>query len=589
MSLRKKIILYQILSFLFFFALIFPFVGKIASRLVKASLIESTGDLKDELQNAQSEEALIQLLKEQQFYAFFRISLINDQGLVIFDTHLGRQLGPEFRPYYSEPHVEVEEALRDGIGYVIARSDVFKRRFAYIAEAFPFQGKTYVLRTAFPYQQIQDLTQHFQIGVLIFSFLILLIFSALLWLIFNRLTRPIREITRFIKPVSMEKKIELPEIILTRIAAPSDEFQRLADTFNALSRRIKEQIHDLKEERNEREAILASLGEGVVAINGDGDVLYINAIACKMLKVVQGEIVGKALPEEGGNRELLQKMRDLLMRCQETGDVATATYIMGEESKTYIDLIVAPKARFAGAIVVLQDKTQHYRVVEIGKDFVANASHELRTPITIIKGYVETLHDMPDLPRKKQIEITEKIGRSCMRMETLIKSLLILADIENVSRDWFVKTDLIALLEECRHTLSSVYPDAQVAIEKPEETVIVLADRSLLELALINLLDNAAKYSAAPASISVSVTMGREDTVVIAIADRGQGIPKEDLKHIFHRFYRVDKTHSRRLGGAGLGLSIVQTIIAKHGGTIDVASEVGKGTVFTIVLARISH
>lgn len=586
MSFRKKIILSQILSFIIFFAALFPFIEKMASLLVKDSLIESTSDLKGRLRKAGTEEELIRSLKKQEYYAFFRMSIINDKGLVIFDTHLGRLLGKEFKPYYPNVRAEIKEALETGVGYVIAKSDTFKGRFAYVAETFKFQGKTYILRTAFPYQQIEDLTENFQIGVLIFSFLVLLFFNALILVIFNRLTRPIREIISFIKPADAQGQAELPEIILTKATGPSDDFQRLAGAFNNLSKRIQEKIDDLEAERNEKEAILESLGEGVVAVNEKMETLYINFTACKMLGLVRRDVLEKPFQADGDkvNKELLEKTRDLLLLCQEQGNIVTDSHILGEERRTYIDLVAVPKAHGTGAIVVLQDKTQHYRVLEMGKDFVANASHELRTPITIIKGYAETLQDHPDLGREKYVEITEKIGRNCIRMEKLVKSLLTLTDIENIPEDRFTETDLTTLVENCRHTVRSVYSDANVMIDAPQKKMLISADSGLLELALVNLLDNAAKYSEPPAQITIKIAPNLEGEVVVTISDQGRGIPEEDLEHIFQRFYRVDKTHSRRLGGAGLGLSIVRTIIAKHGGKIEAESIVGEGTTFTITL-----
>lgn len=581
LSFRKKIIVSQIISFVIFFAALFPFVDKMASRLVRDSLIESTTDLKDLLEKATSERQMINSLKKQEQFAFFRMSIINDKGLVIFDTHLGRLLGENFQPYSPSPHKEVEEALEKGVGYTIEKSDTFSGRFAYVAETFKFRGRTYILRTAFPFEQIVDLTDNFKIGVLIFSFVVLLFFNALIWFIFNRLTRPIREIIGFIKPYQKGEQTDLPEIQLTKATGPSDDFQRLASAFNSLSKRIQEQIDSLRTERNEKEAILESLGEGVIAVDEKMRVLYINFIACKMLGVNRRHILDKLLEGEG---ELMQKCHNLLLHCQSEANIVTDSHVLGEEKKTYIDLIAAPKAHGKGAIIVLQDKTSHYRVLEMGKDFVANASHELRTPITIIKGYAETLHDLPDLPREKYVEITEKIGRNCNRMENLVQSLLTLTDIENISENRFIETDLTTVIQNCRHILRSVYSDAEVTIEAPEKKILIGADSGLLELAFINLLDNAAKYSDPPAKITIRLSLFDEEEVKIEISDQGKGIPKEDLENIFGRFYRVDKTHSRRLGGAGLGLSIVKTIITKHDGTISVDSKVGEGTTFTIIL-----
>ena len=219
----------------------------------------------------------------------------------------------------------------------------------------------------------------------------------------------------------------------------------------------------------------------------------------------------------------------------------------------------------------------------MGKDFVANASHELRTPITIIRGFAETLQDLPEISQEMLADITEKIVRNCQRMDTLVKNLLTLADIENIPETRFKPCNLSALIDNCIHLLLSIYPDAQIHIEKNREEIFVSADSDLLELALMNLFDNAAKYSRPPAEISISLHQ-EGDEVKISISDRGIGIPEADLEHIFERFYTVNKAHSRRLGGAGLGLSIVKNIIDKHDGSITAESVLGKGTTFTIIL-----
>jgi len=590
LSFRKKIILSQIVLFIIFFAALFPLIEKMAELLVRDSLIESTSDLKDRLIQAKTEEDLIENLQRQKNFVFFRMSIINDKGLVIYDTHTPRFHGGEFESYPYSEHGEVTEAREKKVGYAIARSQTFGGRFAYVADPFEFQGKTYILRTAFPYTQIQDLTENFEIGVLIFSFIILLFFNALIWLIFNRLTRPIREIIYAITPYQKGEQAEFPEIVLTKSMGPNDDFQRLVSAFNSLSKRIQEQIDDLKGERNEKEAILESLGEGVIAVNESMKVLYINFIACKMLGIIRRNVFDKTLTVEGEkvNQELMKKCLELLSKCKQEGHVFTDSFSFGEERKTYIDLIAAPKAHEMGAIIVLQDKTNHYRVLEMGKDFVANASHELRTPITVIKGYAETLHDLPELSREQITEFTEKIQRSCVRMENLVNNLLTLADIENLAESRFQDCDLIALVESCRHTLRSVYSDAQVDIKKGADQIIIGGDSGLLELAFINILDNAAKYSEPPAKITIEISVEDEEAIV-QIKDQGKGIPPEDVEHIFERFYRVDKTHSRRLGGAGLGLSIVKTIISKHDGTIAASSELSKGTTFTITLPLRHH
>lgn len=587
-SFRKKVILSQILLFVLFVAALFPFIERAVTLIVRDSLEETIGDLIDLIDDAHSEEEMIQILRHQEYFSFFRMSLINSNFEVIYDSHLSRLLGNDFQPLTPSNHPDIQKAFEEGKGYVIADSQDFGGKFAYVSERFIFKKRPYVLSAAFPFSQLQDLTYNFQVGFLIFSFLILLFFNTLIWFIFHRLTLPIRKITDAILPYQMGQSEDVPLIELGKNAITSNEFQRLATTLNSLSERIRNQIRNLTSERNEKEAILESLGEGVIAVDAATRITYINYIGCKMLQVPRRQLLLQTFPHtfENGNDLLLSRCRDLLNRCQTKNIILTDSVSFGDVRKTYIDLIAAPKAKGSGAIIVLQDKTSYHKVIEVGKDFIANASHELRTPVTIIKGFIETLQDFPDMSRDIFSDVIEKIMRNCQRMETLIKNLLILADLENVSETRFKQCDLVALLENCSHTLHSVYQTAQVTIHKTEETAIAFADSDILELAFMNLLDNAAKYSKPSAQISIIIESIPEEKIRITISDKGIGIPPQDLEHIFERFYTVDKAHSRKLGGAGLGLSIVKTIIENHNGSISAESEPGKGTSFIIILPK---
>ena len=248
-----------------------------------------------------------------------------------------------------------------------------------------------------------------------------------------------------------------------------------------------------------------------------------------------------------------------------------------ETKKLYLDVIAAPKKDDRGAILVLQDKTAHYKIFEMRRDFIANASHELKTPITIIRGFAEALHDNPDLPVETRLEVTAKIVRNCTRMAALIKDLLTLADIENIPSSRLSLFDVSDLVEQCLIMLYEVFPDAQVKIDKPDTDVILYADMDLLELALKNLIENAAKYSNRPAQIHVTIEDDGQE-VVIKVADKGIGIPLPDQEHIFDRFYKADSAREVKEGGAGLGLSIVKEIIRRHDAQIIAESEKGKGT-----------
>ncbi len=233
-----------------------------------------------------------------------------------------------------------------------------------------------------------------------------------------------------------------------------------------------------------------------------------------------------------------------------------------------------------GALV--REKSSYQLILQKGKAFIANASHELKTPITIIRGFAETLHDHPNLSKKIATEITDKIVRNCKRMDTLVKNLLTLASVEELPLSRLEECDINTIAGHCRSLILTIYPTATVNIIQAEKLHLT-ADPDLLERALMNLLDNAAKYSNGPAEIVV--TISKEDKwAKVTVSDKGMGIPEEDLDHIFDRFYTVNKAHSRHLGGSGLGLSIVETIIEKHHGKISAQSTIGLGTTFILHL-----
>lgn len=245
--------------------------------------------------------------------------------------------------------------------------------------------------------------------------------------------------------------------------------------------------------------------------------------------------------------------------------------------------------RLASTLNSLSDQirsqlSMHYKIIDMKKEFIANASHELKTPITIIRGFAETLHDNPCLPQHTTLEITDKIVHSCERMTRIIRNLLTLADIENIPRSRASLCNLVELARCCRSTLIAVHPKASVKIACREDLeYIVEADEALLEVALMNLLDNAAKYSKNDPQITITLAHV-DNNIHLSVQDNGLGIPESDLERIFQRFYRVNKMHSKKIGGSGLGLSIVETIVEKHMGKVFVTSLLGEGSTFTMEL-----
>lgn len=579
-SFRKKILLAYLIVFLVFLAGMYPFATRTVQKIATKAMYDRSQELIERIQTAPNDEALIRQLKEQKAVVFFRMSVINNERKVLYDSHTKRILGPRFSQEYVVEHPEVLEAFKTGRGYNEDYSELLGQKFAYLAIAFDFHGKKYVLRTAFPYKYVTELTHDFETGVIAMAAAILMLFSLMTWFVINHLTRPIQQIIKAIVPYQKGETNVVPTIELNSLSR-TDEFVKLADTLNSLSVRIQKHIANLVQERNEKEAILESLVEGVVAVDVNMVITYANNMAAKLLE--NNHLVGQSFNDP--QNQIHQKFHSLLLNCQaQNKPLSDTLQIKYDSQKIFLDIVAAPKKENTGAILVLQDKTSHYKLLEMRKDFIANASHELKTPITIIRGFAETLHDNPDLPQETFQEVTAKIVRNCTRMTNLIKDLLTLTDVENLPESRLMECDLYEIIKNCRDSVKEVHRDANIVIEKPvNQDMHLFADGYLLEHAFINLIDNAAKYSVPPAQITIS--MHHENgKIIVSVADKGIGIPAPDLEHIFQRFYTVDKAHSRKMGGSGLGLSIVETIIEKHFGHITVQSEVGKGSIFTVVL-----
>lgn len=259
--------------------------------------------------------------------------------------------------------------------------------------------------------------------------------------------------------------------------------------------------------------------------------------------------------------------------------------LMRYDGKDFRLLRTLENPHYSG-VIVLPSQSDH--IYAVGKDFVANASHELRTPITIIKGFAETLHDLPHVSDAMLSDITDKILRSCERMDALVKNLLLLADIDHSRRFNKREGDIVALIESVSYTMIALHPDIQIETYAQADEIYFSFDPDMLEQALINLIGNAVKYSLAPVSIAITVEKGDQE-VAIRIEDQGIGIKEEHLQHLFKRFYRVNQDRSRKLGGAGLGLSIVKAIVDKHHGQITVNSKEGVGSCFAMVFPLEGH
>lgn len=361
-----------------------------------------------------------------------------------------------------------------------------------------------------------------------------------------------------------------------------NSFLPLLLSLKEMSEKLQKLKSDTHVQDQNLSGILNALSEGVIAFNVRSKITFANQNACKMLKLTSGELIGRSLLYLGEQKPFLEKCHEVVLHALQTAEETSEKW---NSDGLYFDLIASPLTHQEGAILVIQDKTADYKVVEVGKNFIANASHELKTPITIIRGFAEMLQN-GDLPSNTKEEITNKIVHTCDRLDHLVKSLLTLSDLEHFSTDCFRACQLSLLLENCKHTIIAAHPEVKISTSPIPSNLQILGDFDLLDLALMNLLENAVKYSVKPANIHLKVSE-KKDTVQITVEDQGIGIPEHDLPRIFDRFYTVDKARSRKNGGAGLGLSIVKLIAEKHGGEITASSRFGHGSSFSLDLIKI--
>jgi two-component system, OmpR family, phosphate regulon sensor histidine kinase PhoR len=510
-----------------------------------------------------------------------RVTVILPDGQVVGDT--------DETPTHMDNHAdrpEVIEALSAGLGQSRRYSSTLQEERMYVAIPVREAGKTLgALRVSVSLAAIQQTFARVGLPISLGGLLAAAVFSgATLWFS-RRALLPLEQLKRGAEQFAKgDLSHRLP-------ISDSLELGTLAETMNKMAMELDDKIRFIVRQRNEREAILASMVEGVLAVDADERLLRLNQTAARLMGVDSSRAEGRNLHEVVRNVKLQRLVADVLVSRQ-SQEIEIEIHDNGDRYlQAHGAAMQGAQAETIGVVVVLHDVTRLKRLEQVRRDFVANVSHELRTPVTSIKGFVETLldgaMDDPDELRR----FLRIVAVQTDRLNAIIEDLLTLSRIEQEAEKaeitlapTFLKGVLETAIEVC-------------AVKIREKKIVVELDcpadleaevnPPLLEQAVINLLDNAVKYSADGQTVRVSaVREGAE--VAIAVRDQGCGISREHLPRIFERFYRVDKARSRKLGGTGLGLAIVKHIAQVHRGTAAVESVIGQGSTFSIRLP-VSH
>ncbi len=361
-----------------------------------------------------------------------------------------------------------------------------------------------------------------------------------------------------------------------------EETAVLNQSLRRMATRIRELVDSLSLESDRRDVILKSMAEGVLAVDHQMRVMFSNESLARTLGL-------KTSVEQ--NSSLVGLVRDpkflaLIAGVLSSGEPGSAKLQFTGDDVSVFEAYATPLAvpPHRGALVILHDITGMERLERIRKDFVANVSHEMRTPLTAIRGYAETLLSgalSDDQNNRRFIEI---IQAHAIRLNNIASDLLILSDLESGRRD--VEPGPVSVEEAINTALLTVEAEAVVRnvqlVRGPVADAIITGYAIRLEQALVNLLDNAIKFNKPGGEARIDASVLADGRVCISVSDTGRGIPSDDLPRIFERFYRVDKARSREVGGTGLGLSIVRHVVERMEGTIKVESRLGKGTTFTI-------
>jgi two-component system phosphate regulon sensor histidine kinase PhoR len=507
-----------------------------------------------------------------------RLTVISPDGVVRCDS--------EAVPANMENHLqrpEVQAALAEGQGYSVRRSPTTGERFLYRTTLQRTSSAARIVRVALPIAGVSDGRREIR-RVLLLSFVL----AALggLWpaiRLSRRLGGRITAMLRFAQAVATDR--DPPPLPL----AAADALGALEANLAAMGRTVRERLRAVREEEHKLRAVLGGMVEGVVVINGAGDIVLLNDRAGAIFALAPTEAVtGRALVEICRDPELQQLVRDTIRATGTATPLSREIALTGRRPRT-LAVNAAPVQGDTGPlgyVLVFHDITELQRLEAVRRDFVANVSHELRTPLTAIRGYAETLLRGALDDRDNAGKFLAVIERNAERLTRLIDDLLTLSDLE-LGRAALQRTavDVPAAVAAAVELVAEKARRGDVRLEHDHDATgvpTVRGDSDRIEQVLVNLIDNAVKYTPPGGRVHVHTAAvgveGGPPAVEVVVRDSGIGIPAHEIPRLTERFYRVDKARSRELGGTGLGLAIVKHIVQAHRGTLRVESEVGKGT-----------
>ncbi len=509
-----------------------------------------------------------------------RITVIDETGRVLGDSD---EDSSKMENHFNSP--EVQDAIISGVGSSIRFSKTLSKNFFYLTISINHPEKLF-LRVSVPLDQVETEINKIRMKIIIASLALLIINFLIALLKTKRLTESIREIASFSKEVAegnLKRRLLLNE---------KDELGELGRNISNMTQELNIRLKQSEQEKNKLEAIIENMSDGLILTDVKGKIILLYNSAFKNLFSIKQEIEGKTLMETIRKAELIDIIEDVVREKQRI----SAEIRVDHPGELYLIATVSPliiKESVSGIVLTFHDITRLKKLEDIRKDFVANVSHEIKTPITAIKGFAETLLDGAINDKENALKFLETIKNHSERLNSLVSDLLTLSSIElgdikiekaDVNLDEVVETVLTTLREKANK--KGLYLKKQIDSEFNR----IKADGNRLIQILMNLVDNGIKFTE-KGGVTVRVkdeklkikNAEEGDFITISIEDTGIGIPKKHIPRLGERFYRVDSARSRDLGGTGLGLAIVKHLVKAHGWKMKIESEEGKGTIVHIL------
>ena len=522
--------------------------------------------------DTQSQNEIQQMVQQIGDRIATRVTLLTRDGVVMADS--------EFRFDEMDNHLsrpEIISATQSRVGESSRFSTTLQKPMLYVAiKAMDSHSNLGFIRTALSTERIDEEFNYLRKVIIIAASLTTLIALFIGYWLAMSFARPLRQMTIIANDYAQgHYQLRIP-------SDRRDEIGALARSLNKMADISARRFNIIKTERDQLSTILKSMNEGVITVNDKGLITHVNRAACRILRTSRERCLGQSLQDMDASNNLNQAF----IQCQQEQvsverSIQLDGYTFARHYRLHVTLL--KHSDQADAILVLQDTTDVQRMDKMRADFVANASHELKTPITAIRGFAETLIEDEAIERQTQQRFIRKIHGQSIRLSDLVSELLALSRLESNDAAFNTQVDLQQIVQRVCDNLQAVAQGHQVILDLDTEgqPIILLGDENALSQMVTNLVDNAIKYTPAMGHVHVVIEVDAS-TALLSIKDDGIGIDEANQERIFERFYRVDKARSQSLGGTGLGLAIVKHIVQSHKGSLKLKSKLNQGSTFVI-------